>query len=103
MKENHKILNKHKPLRSKAVNYIEVKQRALWAMLDLCQTLDPTLAKFHTGPLNKASLFYKWRKYCVGPKSLVCKHVLKSPEKQRLLDDKNYLEYFNSLCIGESI
>jgi len=76
-----------------------IQKRSLIAMLDLCQTLDPTLACLYASPPQTSSLFKDWESRCVGPKSQLCKNVLKNKESEQLLkDDPRYWVYFQSLC-----
>lgn len=97
MKLNYKNFTKHKILHAAPINDIGTRRRALWGMLDICQTLDPSLVKLYNDIPEDRILFRKWQKYCVGPKSKVCKPVLKSADKDLLLNAR-YGSYFNSLC-----
>ena len=81
------------PLRAYAV-----RQRALEAMIDLCQTFDPTLACLYVGTPEHDYLFKEWKKRCVGPKSDLCRDTLKRGERESLLTDLKYRKYFDSLC-----
>ena len=81
------------PLRAYAV-----RQRALEAMIDLCQTFDPTLTCLYVGPPEHDSLFQEWRKRCVGPKSDLCRDTISRGEREFLLTDLKYRKYFDSLC-----
>lgn len=77
----------------------KIRQRALIAMIDLCQTLDPTLACLHVGNPGLSDLYAEWKKRCVGPKSQLCRRVLQRGERDMLLKDvPRHKLYFNSLC-----
>ena len=101
MKANQKILTGPKVLRYKKIKSLEIKRRATFAMLDLCQAMDPTLAKFTDEKPHKRSLFDKWKRYCVAPKSRLCKPLLSSPDRNEILNIARYREYFYSLCTGK--
>ncbi|MFZ9595739.1 MAG: hypothetical protein ACO3A2_06630 [Bdellovibrionia bacterium] len=80
-----------------------VRSRALSALLDLCQTLDPTLACLSVGDPSHIRLHQQWIKSCVGPKSLLCSGILGQQEggislQSILISDPSYQTYFNSLC-----
>ena len=75
-----------------------VRQRALEAMIDLCQTFDPTLTCLYVGSPDNDGLFNEWKKQCVGPDSTLCKDTIKRGERESLLTDLKYRKYFDSLC-----
>lgn len=75
-----------------------VRQRALEAMIDLCQTFDPTLACLYVGSPENDFLFNEWKTKCVGPESDLCKDTLKRGERESLLTNSKYRTYFDSLC-----
>jgi hypothetical protein len=82
-----------------------VRSRALTGMLDLCQTLDPTLTCMNVGDPSHTRLVKRWLTYCAGPESPVCKTLLGAHEGEQtpeeiLLPDPAYRAYFNSLCLG---
>jgi len=78
----------------------EARSRALVAELDLCQTLDPTLACLYVDRPSENKLQSEWLKWCVGPKSPLCQSVegAKGDSKNQLLPDPANRAYFDSLC-----
>lgn len=76
-----------------------VRKRALIAMIDLCQTLDPTLACLFVDKPRTSSLHQKWKERCVGPKSQLCERLIERKEHDFFLhDEPGYKAYFASLC-----
>jgi hypothetical protein len=87
-----------RPYFGKPAHDPKVRQRAVYAMLDLCQTLDPTLAcLYHDNPELNA-LQKTWRSSCVGPKSTLCRTVHAKGGMENLIPDAQYQDYFRSLC-----
>lgn len=98
MKENYKTFGKHSWENSIPIHDPRVRRRALQAMLDLCQTLDPTLTRLYIDLEDSNPLQKEWTKHCAGPKSHVCKKVIGKKEEKTLLSDPHYRAYFYSLC-----
>ncbi|MEO7164110.1 MAG: hypothetical protein ABI041_14415 [Bdellovibrionia bacterium] len=84
--------------RSSGKKSVEAMPRALVAELDLCQTLDPTLACLYVDRPAKNRLQRKWKKWCVGPKSRVCRRAAKMGDLSKVLVDPANRAYFESLC-----
>ncbi len=99
MKEYHSTLEGHKFLKkTKLTHSLSVRKRALSAMIDLCRTLDPTLACLYVDGPSENPLQLQWKKNCVGPKSLLCKNALAQESQDVLFDNTQTQVYFNSLC-----
>ena len=100
MKRNHNDLlrNFQKITDTPVPGNQRVRQKALSAMIDLCQTLDPTLTCMAVQNPLKDSLFIQWKNFCVGPTSPLCREVIKKNEIDLLIRDQKYKTYFNSLC-----
>ncbi|MEO5970835.1 MAG: hypothetical protein ABIQ95_12985 [Bdellovibrionia bacterium] len=103
MKANWRKLKEHSIFRRNQVPALALRQRALTAMLDLCQTLDPTLACLHVSDPSHTRLHKRWMKRCVGPKSRLCHDTVGLnengvPLRDILLTDPAYRAYFDSLC-----
>jgi hypothetical protein len=88
MKKNHSASKKS----------VESRPRSLVSALDLCQTLDPTLACLYVDRPSKNRLQKEWKKWCVGPKSPLCRSVRDPKDKDKLLVDPLNRAYFDSLC-----
>ena len=101
LKEDSKLLKSHFhwKLFQKSFHDIRVQKRALIAMLDVCQTLDPTLVCLYIDIPETNVLQNEWKKRCVGPKSQLCQEMIRRGDKERLLENEpHYLAYFDSLC-----
>lgn len=103
MKDNWKAMKKCSHSHRDQGPALPLRQRALTAMLDLCQTLDPTLTCLHVEDPTHTQLQKRWMKNCVGPKSLLCREVLDKTElgiplREVLLIEPAYRAYFDSLC-----
>lgn len=101
IKTNYQTLTKHEFFHKDPVHSLQIKKRALWAMLDLCQTMDPTLTRLFIDRPADSKLLQRWKKSCAGPKSKTCRAVINAPEQAMLLSTDGYREYFNSLCATE--
>jgi hypothetical protein len=103
MRSDWKKLKERSIFRRGQTLALPLRQRALTGMLDLCQTMDPTLACLHVSDPTHTKLHKHWMKRCVGPKSRLCHDVLgvtenDIPLKDLLLTDPAYRIYFDSLC-----
>lgn len=76
-----------------------IRKRALMAMIELCQTIDPTLACLYIDTPQQSALHKEWKSRCVGLKSQLCERVTQLGERDKFLkSEPNYYAYFNSLC-----
>ncbi len=85
-------------LPSEPKEHSDVRSRAFRAMIDLCMTLDPTLACLDVGNPKDDSLFKVWTEHCVGAASHLCSEPLTTKERDTFLPDPMYRSYFDSLC-----
>ena len=70
-----------------------VKNKAFEALLDLCETFDPTLTCLYPDK-DAYSVEKAWEFSCVGPQSKLCR----AGGPELLNGDANYLTYYQSLC-----
>jgi hypothetical protein len=92
-----KALNHH-PFRGEPAHAIKLRQRAISAMIDLCQTFDPSLVCLYPDRPQTNSFQKTWKKGCAGPSSLLCKTLLTNDEVSLLIGDIQQRRYFESLC-----
>jgi hypothetical protein len=100
MKENRRILTKSQHFYSSHgfAHSTPVRRRALQAILDLCQTFDPTLTRLYVDDPTRNKLHNRWVKSCGGADSTVCKAVVGMEDYKTLLDAQSFQSYYSYLC-----
>ncbi len=96
--QGYRVLFKSNWEKKAPIENVDVRRRALFAMIDLCQTFDPTLSCMSRGSPVGDPFFRTWKHYCVGWKSRLCYGTLMAGERELLLTDSAYQVYFDSLC-----
>lgn len=100
MQNNHRKLIRHGATLSIPPAAAPIQREAIKSMISLCQTLDPTLACLYADRPEGEKLFQRWVVRCVGPKSDLCKDLVKRDlvELERLIDDPKRWVYLLSVC-----